>query len=357
MKVLALTKYGTLAASTRQRFLQYRQCLAAADIQLDISPLLDNDYLRPFMDGRRPSMTSVARAYGRRFKALAGARSYDLLWVHCELFPYLPSIIENGAARLAGRPIVFDYDDAIFHMYDENASPAVRMVLSGKLGPLLRQAAACTCGNEYLRDYAARYCPNAIVIPTVVDTDIYLPIERSRPGPIVIGWIGSPTTWPNVRPLLPLLSELCAGGDTIVRAIGTGPAAERDRFPGLHLVEWSEAREVGEVQHMDIGIMPLIDSPFERGKSGYKLIQYMACGLPVVASPVGVNRTIVADGINGYLATSEGEWRQSLSKLIGDRDLRLRMGAEGRKRVETSYTFASQAPQLIDLFQTVDAGR
>jgi glycosyltransferase involved in cell wall biosynthesis len=121
----------------------------------------------------------------------------------------------------------------------------------------------------------------------------------------------------------------------------------------MELIEGSEQGEVAEVQQMDIGIMPLIDSPFERGKSGYKLVQYMACGLPVVASPVGVNRTIVDDGANGYLAASEGEWRTALERLIADSDLRRGMGAHGRQLVEDSYSLNSQAPRLIDLFKSV----
>ncbi|MDQ3078044.1 MAG: glycosyltransferase family 4 protein, partial [Pseudomonadota bacterium] len=253
-------------------------------------------------------------------------------------------------------PIVFDYDDAIFHMYDKSSNPVVRTLLRSKLVPLLRSASACCCGNDYLREYAARHCERTMVLPTVVDTEIYRPpSSRAANASTVIGWIGSPSTWPYVRPLLPMLQALIKEQGVTFRAVGAGAAAEQDRFDGLELVEWSEATEVAEVQSFDIGIMPVLDRPFERGKSGYKLIQYMACGLPVVASPVGVNRQIVADGVNGHLTTSEAEWKGVLSRLIADPALRERMGEAGRASAVENYSLASQAPRLVELFQSVAA--
>jgi glycosyltransferase involved in cell wall biosynthesis len=291
----------------------------------------------------------IAEHYARRVGQLLCRENYDVIWVYADLFPYLPAIVERFA--LGGRtPIVYDFDDAFFHQYDDSPNPFVRGLLKGKFARILSRASACCCGNDYLRDYASRYCPNSIVVPTVVDTEVYKPVARkTNAGPVTIGWIGSPTTWPNVRPLLPLLEQLCAERNVCVRVVGAGPSAEQDRFPGLELVEWNEVTEVAEVQAMDIGIMPLIDGPFERGKSGYKLIQYMACGLPVVASPVGVNRQIVTDGGNGLLANSISEWREALDGLISDEGLRARFGQSGRLRAEANYSLASQAPRLIEV--------
>lgn len=351
MRVTAFTRYARQAASARQRLLQYLPRLRDAGIEVEHHALLDDEYVESLATGISYSKTRVAAAYLGRLGQLAEARRSDVVWVYVELFPYLPAFIERLAT--IGKPVIYDMDDAFFHRYDDSPKPLVRWLLAGKQARLLSNAAACTCGNEYLRDYAARYCRNTIVLPTVVDTDLYRPIGRKAGGSVAIGWIGSPTTWPNVRPLLPLLRELCASGGVGFRVVGAGSAADLDRFPGMELVDWSEAMEIAEVQRMDIGIMPLVDSPFERGKSGYKLIQYMACGLPTVASPVGVNRTIVADGTSGFLATTDAEWRQALTRLIGDRDLRYRMGEQGRQFVEESYSLDSQAPRLIDLFQSV----
>jgi glycosyltransferase involved in cell wall biosynthesis len=354
MRVTAFTRYSRQAASTRQRLLQYLPRLREAGIEVEHHALLDDEYVKSLATGQAYPKARVAAAYFDRLRQLIGSRDSDIIWIYVELLPYLPAFIEKMA--ISGKAVIYDMDDAFFHRYDDSPNSLVRGLFGGKHGDLLSHAAACTCGNDYLRDYAARFCPNSIVVPTVVDTDIYRPVDSKPARQVVIGWIGSPTTWPNVRPLLPLLKEICARGEACVRAVGAGAAANADGFPGLELLEWSEATEVAEVQRMDIGIMPLIDTPFERGKSGYKLIQYMACGLPAVASPVGVNRTIVSDGINGFLATAEDQWRQALRKLIADPDLRRRMGERGRELVKTAYSLDSQAPRLIEVLYNAAGG-
>jgi hypothetical protein len=156
-----------------------------------------------------------------------------------------------------------------------------------------------------------------------------------------------------MRPLLPILVELARERQLRIRIVGAGALAERERFPEIDLVEWQEKREVADVQAMDIGIMPLPDQEWARGKSGYKLIQYMACGLPVVASPVGVNSDIVRNGINGYLAGSPDEWREALTRLIDDPDHRMRLGAAGRARAVRDYSLATHAPRFVDLLQAL----
>ena len=353
-RIIAFLKYGDEAASSRQRFLQYDRALKEAGYEVEYQSLLDNGHMRRLADGRTVGKMSAAVAYGRRLGAVFRARSFDLAWVQYEFFPFLPGFTETLATVLARQPIVVDYDDAIFHRYDENGSRGFRHILDGKLEPLLRRAAACVCGNLYLRDYAAHFCRTEI-IPTVIDTSIYLPERdrQNRDGHVVVGWIGSPSTWPNVRPLLPLLAKLAVSHGIKVRAIGAGKAAEADCFPGLQLVEWNEYTEISELQRLDIGIMPLLDRPFERGKCGYKLIQYMGCGLPVVASPVGVNSEIVTSGVTGLLATTEQEWHSALLRLIQDPSLRRAFGGAGRVRAELDFSLDRQAPRLINLMRDV----
>jgi glycosyltransferase involved in cell wall biosynthesis len=354
MRVVAYTKYDRESAATRQRFLQYAPYLAAAGIAFESRPLLDQGYVRSLTTGERWPRSLVVRNYGERLMQLLRRPDADLVWVYGELFPYLPAVFEKLVRRTAA-PVVIDWDDANFIKYNDSSNGLVRAFLSGKLERLLAAAAAATCGNSFLRDYAARYCPDSRLFPTVVDTEVY----RSDPsrgersgGPLTIGWIGSPSTWKNVRPILPLLADLCAGGKIRFRVVGAGIGAASDRFAGMELVDWSEAGEVAEVQGFDIGIMPLIDAPFERGKCAYKLIQYMGCAVASVASPVGANCDVVV-GETGLLATSAGEWSEALGRLIADPELRRDMGAAGRARVIDHYSLQAYAPRLVELFRNL----
>lgn len=345
MRILALTKYGDAAASTRQRFVQYRPALEKAGFELEISPLLSNRHVQGIADGRRGNPLSIGASYLSRVGTLMqGARDAGALWVHCELFPYLPAMFERLAFR-PGTPVVFDYDDAIFHMYDSI------LLLREKLRPLIAGASVVSAGNEYLAEYARRWNANVHVVPTVVDTKQYVPSPGQNGGPPVIGWIGSPSTWAYVRPVVPVLKQLCAAGRAQFLAVGGGIDAEFDKFSGMTCRDWEEGREIADVQSMDIGIMPLPDEPWARGKCGYKLIQYMACGLPVVASPVGVNSSIVREGESGLLATSSDEWLSALTELVDDPRMRESFGSKGRERAVNDYSLASQEPRVVGLFR------
>jgi glycosyltransferase involved in cell wall biosynthesis len=193
-----------------------------------------------------------------------------------------------------------------------------------------------------------------MILPTVLDTGAYDTARVPSPGsPVTIGWIGSPTNWPYVRPILPILQELVETRGVRVRVIGAGSAARQDTFPGLEHVDWSEASEVEEIRSLDIGVMPAPDDGWVRGKCGYKLVQYMACGLPVVASPVGTNEELVTPGHNGFLAGSNDAWRAALLRLIDDAPLRRAFGAAGLQRVKERYSLQVQAPRLVQLLQSI----
>jgi glycosyltransferase involved in cell wall biosynthesis len=353
MRVLAFTRYGRDAASTRYRLLQFLPALEEAGIEVDVHPLLEEGHMQRLVEGGRPGWTSTLARYGQRLSTLASERRPELIWVYSDLFPYLPAALET-LAMPGGVPVIYDWDDAFHIAYRDGRFPGAGPILAGKFGQLFRRAAAVTCGNAYLRDYAEQYCPRSIVIPTVVDTELYVPAPPTESK--VIGWIGSPSTWGNVRPLFGLLARLHQSTGVRIRAIGAGSAAEVDRFEGLDLIPWREETEIAEVRDFDIGIMPLLDRPFERGKSGFKLIQYMACAHPVVASPVGVNETIVRHCENGFLARSEAQWDLALRTLLSDPVLCRRLGEEGRRTAVQDYSLASQAPRLVDLFRETGGG-
>jgi glycosyltransferase involved in cell wall biosynthesis len=176
------------------------------------------------------------------------------------------------------------------------------------------------------------------------------PESGGQPLP-TIGWIGSPATAHFLQLIAPALHEVVTRKLAQVVAVGAN-AGQLSDLP-VTALPWTEATEVNDIQRFDIGIMPLPDAPFERGKCGYKLIQYMACGKPVVASPVGVNSAIVRDGVDGLLASNQQDWVSALTRLIADPGLRQQMGREGRRRIENEFSLQKAAPRFANLIDSV----
>jgi glycosyltransferase involved in cell wall biosynthesis len=353
MKIALFTKYGDLAASTRQRFNQYAPFLKAEGIELVPRPLLDDGYLEKLYKGGGRDSIHVAGRYLDRLFWLLSRPDADLIWLHCELFPFLPGLIERFA-RWPGKPVVFDYDDAIFHNYDQHSTALVRQVLGQKLRSTIGGAELVIAGNAYLANYARPLCRRVEIVPTVVDTSFLH--ERGQANSVDrllrVGWIGTPSTWSeymlNVMPaLMPTLEDMDA--QLAVMGAGRGAVAQ----PRLDIEDWSEEAEVPFLQSLDVGIMPLTDSSWARGKCGYKLIQYMACGIPVIASPVGVNAEIVEHGVNGFLVTTETEWTEALRILLSDPALRTRMGREGRRKVERDYSLQVWGPRVAQMLRHI----
>lgn len=346
VKVLALTRYGRAGASSRIRFLQFLPHLEQHGVFVDVAPLLRDAYLTRLYAGGGRAMMEIAIDYLRRIAQLFRVKQYDLLWIEKELFPDLPSWVETWLSCLGIRYVV-DYDDAIFHNYDLSRNP-LRRCLAEKIDSVMRSASVVVCGNHYLAERALRAGSKAVeILPTVVDLDRYSvrPIESS--SFVTIGWIGSPATAKYLSLVGPSLRLLAERFPLKLCVVGANPEME-----GVEVVsrQWSELSEVRDIQSFDIGIMPLEDSPWERGKCGYKLIQYMACGIPVVGSPIGVNREIVRHGDNGYLASTPDEWIEALSELIANSTRRGQMGAVGRGLVENEYCVQVVAPKLAEVF-------
>jgi len=289
-------------------------------------------------------------AYLERLGKLLQRRNVDLLWLEKELLPWVPASID---ALLAPRriPVVVDYDDAVFHRYDSHDNALVRLLLGKKIRRVMKRASTVVVGNDYLSNYAHQAGARRIeTLPSVVDTARYFHLEKP-PGTFRIGWIGSPITAPYLALIRQALEAVlqATGGSLVV--IGAGST---DPLPGMNkeLHPWSLETEVSLIQSMDVGIMPLPDGPFERGKCGYKIIQYMACGLPVVASPVGVNAAILEQGTMGFLASTAEEWERALLTLAGDSALRSACGQAGRARVEQHFNLQTTAPRLVEILKT-----
>jgi glycosyltransferase involved in cell wall biosynthesis len=314
-------------------------------------PFFGDDYIRGLYDNN-VSKSAVLKAYISRLIYMLRVSQFDMVWVEKEMLPWVPGWIELGLFP-ASVPLVVDYDDAVFHRYDQHRLPIVRSILGRKIDKVMKRANLVVAGNEYLANRARSAGASRVeILPTVIDLDRYSPQPTADPGENVprIVWIGSPSTAQYLKlihkPLL-ALGERCTFK---LRMIGA-----RLELPGVDVeyLNWSEATEVSSIQSCQVGVMPLLDSPWERGKCGYKLIQYMACGLPVVASPVGVNSVIVREGVNGFLASADEEWAVALETLIRDAALRQRMGSAGRQRVEDEYCVQQTAPRLIQWLKFV----
>jgi glycosyltransferase involved in cell wall biosynthesis len=351
IRVLGLAMYGPLAASTRYRLGQYVEGLQQHGIALEVRHLLDDDYVSRRFSGRRVRLTGLLRAAARRVQDLRQQRRFDVSMLYCELMPLMPAVMESALLQL---PYVYDFDDAFHLRYREGRMAILRRLLGRKIDDILRDAAQVTAGNRLLATYASDRNPRTHYLPTVVDTARYQPMHHARgTGRFTIGWIGSPSTAAYLSQLVEPLSVL--GSEGPVRFVVIGGKAPV--VPHVEVVElpWSERQEVQQINGFDVGVMPLPDSDWARGKCAFKLIQYMACALPVVASPVGANRDVVSADC-GLLAGNGAEWVEALRTLRDRPSLRRQMGDAGRQRVESSYSLDANLPRLAQVLRQA-AGR
>jgi glycosyltransferase involved in cell wall biosynthesis len=342
--VLVLTRYERLGASSRVRFLQFLPALEREGFSFDVRPLLDNAYVASLYGGPRVGAGSIARAYWRRLSALRRRLRYDLIWLEKEALPWLPTWLE--IARLEGMPYVVDYDDAWFHRYENHwLSP----LLGHKIDAVMRVAHTVVAGNDYLarraRQAGARYVE---IVPTAIDLERYQDLPQAqRSGDLTVGWIGIPLNAHYLTMIEPALRAAAATVPIQLHVVGAPVPAEFAGIPATS-VPWAEDTEISRIAQFDVGVMPLHDTPWERGKCAYKLLQVMAAGKPVIASPVGANRQVVRHGVNGFLAETTEEWAEALRKLA-DPTLRQRMGAEARKTVEEQHSTAVVTPRLAEI--------
>lgn len=352
-RLLVLSKYGSLAASPRYRFQQFEPGLRALGIELCFSPLLDNDYLADRLTNERVRPGAVVRGLFRRARDLLAATTFDALWLHCELVPYAPPLVEQLLAS-RGIPYVYDFDDAIFHGYDQHPALPVRWLLGHKVANIIRGAAAVTAGSPYLEAYARRFNPVVHAVPTVVDVARYPVRTVESHRELRVGWIGSPSSSAYLELLRRPLTELARR--VPVRLIAIGSRSLEMEGVAVEVRPWSEATELPDLLTCDVGVMPLPDEPWARGKCAFKLIQYMACGLPVVASPVGMNAEVVAPDC-GFLPSNDRAWTEALKTLYERPELRAEMGEAGRRRAEERYSLKSVLPRVAKILEAAAMSR
>ena len=352
MRILALTRYERLGSSSRVRFYQYFPYLRAQGLEILSKPFFTNAYIQDLYAGHASSLKELFSAYFRRLVVLTRSSSFDILWVEKELLPMLPAGFE-ALLRVFKIPYVVDYDDAVFHRYDMNPNRLIRMFLKHKIDHVMRHAALVIAGNQYLADRAIIAGAHRVAsLPSVVDVSQYALKPSAVESVFRVGWIGAPITVPNLDLIRDAVTMLHREVDFQVILMGAGTANPFPHIPVTNL-SWSEETELSIGEIFDVGVMPLIDGPFERGKCGYKLVQYMAGGISVIASPVGVNRQIIEPGVNGYLAESTQDWLVALRDLMNNVQKCLDMGLAGRQKAEQMYNLQVTAPKLMNLLSSV----
>jgi glycosyltransferase involved in cell wall biosynthesis len=343
-----LTRYPADGPSSRLRMLQFIPALEAAGATVAVKPFFDEGYLKRYFKSGEKRLGDVAKAVWRRRQVLKHVRgNFDLIWVEKELFPFLPAIFEDGLKNM-GVPYIVDYDDATFHTYDLSNSSVVRRLLSHKLEGLIAGARAVTVGNMYLEEYVRQFAAGPIVrIPTVVDLRRYPVQPFPKHDALQLGWIGTPN---NARYLAPVIEAMKTVKNKIAVNLITVGAQGPLLIEGQVLRPWCLANEGADISSFDVGVMPIPDEPWERGKCGYKLIQYLAGGRPVIASPVGINREIVTQDV-GFLATHHDEWVRAISELADRIDTKVAMGKAARQSVKVQYSLQATAPTIINILQ------
>lgn len=351
-RILFLATHPKEVASTRYRVLAYEAALRRQGHEVLFHPFFPSEslpdiYARDRWDRKTAWFLAGAK---ERWDALSSRRA-DLIFIHRELFPLglrpAMDLFQERLRRLRV-PLIYDFDDAVFLPHRQNRGFIGRLENPAGVSRLIGLSDAVIAGNSYLASYALRFNPAVRSIPTPVDTDRYFPIPRKDDGALTIGWIGSPSTAKYLFGLAPVFERLARRRPFRLKVIGAGRAI---RIPGVEMDcrPWDLQTEAEEFRRCDIGVYPLWDDEWSRGKCGYKALQFMASGVPVVAADVGMNREILRDGVNGLLARTEEEWERGLSELMEDAGRRCALAEEGRRTIEERYSLRTVEPRFLEV--------
>jgi glycosyltransferase involved in cell wall biosynthesis len=353
-RLLAIVPYQLeTAPSQRFRIEQWAPYLREAGIDITFSPFEDDalrSVLREPGQFTRKAWLLITRSL-RRLRDVARAKDFDAVFLHREVAMLGPAFFER-VMKMMRVPILYDFDDAIY--LPPTTSPNgifARLKMPGKTKAICRLANCVLAGNPILAEYARRAGGEVALIPTTIDTDKYIATVKSNDGRVTIGWSGSRTTSSYLELVRDALQKLRQRCDFRLLLIGCDPVD----FPGIdvEILPWSAKSEVADLNRIDIGLMPLPDDQWARGKCALKALQYMALAIPTVTSPVGVNADIIRDGANGMLASTTDEWVEKMEALVRSNDLRAAIGEAGRQTVLRDFSAKSQVPRIVSIIQKV----
>ena len=355
MHVLALMPalYDT-SPGQRYRLEQWEPLLRERGVEITYAPFEDEELhallYKPGLLGKKLQL--VTRGLNRRLSLVRKVKDYDLVYILREAALLGPPIFEK-LIHQRGVPIVFDFDDAVFVSYRSPSNGYLSYLkFASKTKTICRLASHVMVGNPYLAEYARQVNDRVTVIPTTIDTEKYrVPPRAEKAGPPVIGWTGSYSTVQHLDTLRGALKKLAERESFRLRVIGT-PSYECAPIE-VEARQWRADSELEDLSAIDIGMMPLPDDKWSKGKCGLKALQFMALGIPTICSPVGVNTDIIQDDVNGFIAGTEDEWVEKLSRLLRSAELRQRLGQAGRATVEQKYSAITQTPRVYEIFNSV----
>ena len=273
---------------------------------------------------------------------------YDLVFLQRKRFNQ-PRL---GLLRRRAKRIVYDFDDSVMYRNSKRSDPD-SFSRRGRFRRMVQASDFVVAGNDFLKEQVLPFNPNVEVIPTSIDQDRYhlkeFPVQKQE---VTLGWIGDHGSIHYLEKMRPIFELIGARYPHVELKIVCDVFFDCEKMKVIKK-NWNSEEEVADLQSFDIGLMPLVDDPWSWGKCGLKIVQYQGVGLPVVCTPVGVNRDLVEDGVNGFWAMTPGDWEERLTELIDNPVLREKMGKEGRKRVLERFTVQACAPRLLSILQRV----
>lgn len=347
-RVYALTKYHNRGASSRVRFSNLIPALEGRGWEVTRFPLLSDRVLARLYERGNHNYLGIALCHARRLMRILRSAPPDLWWVEKEVLYGFPLSLERMFLDIAHRAVI-DYDDAVFLNYRD--ARYGRWGRSAKFDHYARTAAHLTVGSEYLySEFEKRGASKIKKIPSSIPTSKYRLRDHHAGTPIIIGWIGTPVTVRFLDVLKDVLPKVTRLFPIRVHVVGA-----RWKCPGVEVrcYAWTEESEARAIQQFDIGVMPLIDGDWEKGKCAYKLIQYMAAGVVAVGSRVGENAVIIKDGSNGFLASNSEEWIQKLALCGRDHQLRSKLGRQARITAEGTFDCDLAAAAVDGVFRKI----
>jgi glycosyltransferase involved in cell wall biosynthesis len=291
----------------------------------------------------------------RRFAILFQLSKIDFVFIHRECLPIGPPIIEWIIAKVLRKKIIYDFDDAIWlHNTSEENKLISQLKWHGKVKNICQWSYQVSAGNEYLCGFAKRFSRSVILNPTTIDTEkLHNPslYQKKNNDQVIIGWTGTHSTLPYLNELMPVFESLHKKLYGQFKVLVIADKKPPFNLPFLEFLPWAKEKEINDLMKFDIGVMPLTNDEWANGKCGFKALQYMALEIPTIASPVGVNTTIIAHQLDGLLASTGTEWSNLLERLITDESLRKKIGMKGREKVIANYSMASNSSTFLSLFE------